>query len=74
MKLQSYISTYNIFVKSSEIMDILRIKKGTFYKLKKRADFPKALHLCSKPVWKTSDILEWAEKINSKPFTKDQNK
>ena len=46
----------------NETMQLLGMKRSTFYLVKKRPDFPKPIKIGRMTRFKLSDILEWIEK------------
>lgn len=51
----------NIFLTTIQILRIFNVTRTTFDRWRKNTDFPKALYITNRPIWKTQDVIEWAE-------------
>lgn len=53
------------FLNTKEILKVFNVTRTTFNKWKKLSSFPKPIYLTSRPIWKTQEILDWADKFKN---------
>jgi predicted DNA-binding transcriptional regulator AlpA len=55
----------NFYVNTKQILMIFGITRTTFDKWRKK-NFPKAIFITTRPLWKTSDVIQWASSFSKK--------
>lgn len=61
-KLTSKIFEEQVYLTIPQLMFIFQLSRTSIYKLMAMTDFPKCLSITSRKLWKTTDIVAWADK------------